>query len=510
MGIKLDCNVPLQVGYEDRARAKALGVKPFYDNGEFLYWYAPPNTELLPLIEWLDPETRDILFPQAVSKPSAPTVSVSNASPMTSGSHHGQAVSAMVEASVGATGVTLERLLTDVKGVISKAFGSLVWVRAEVVNISAFKPHAYLELSDYDNSGRDLAKARAMVWGKDIRIIKQFEEKTGVKLKGGVKILCQVKVEFSEKYGLSLKIVNIDEKFTLGDMEAKLMNIKNTLLNEGVFDKNKRLQEPMEFTRVAVVAPHDAAGLGDFMSQADVLVAFGVCQFDVFNAKFQGNKGHDIVAALQAIENKISAGTAYDAIVVIRGGGDKAGIYELNEYHIAKQICLASVPVIVGIGHERDTTILDDVSCIRCATPSLVIGFISTRIINNAKTARAHIDKLSSLASEKLQRARMNCERLESRMLAGSVQQLATSRRNVELRHYQVVSAARNKLVVAREQVNGLMLRAVTSDPSKIVSKGYAYVIKDDGKVVGNGQDIHSGESFSIHMRDGRFNAIKV
>lgn len=557
MGIYLNSDVPLLVSYKDRAVVKSLGALPMYENGSFMYWYAPPNLDLEPLIPWLSDHFREILFPNGTPKTAAPkpvekTPSVieqaitPNPAPVAS-------PSTKTSTDAERVGITLEKLLSGVKGVISNAFRERIWIRAEIVNISAAKPHAYLELSDYDSSGRDLAKARAMIWSRDLNIVRRFEEKTGISLKSGVKILCQVNVEFSEKFGLSLKIVNIDESFTLGDMEAKVQGIKNSLIKEGVYGLNRQLPEPVDYTRIAVIAPEEAAGLGDFMTQARLLMQHQLCDFVVFAAKFQGNKGVSIINAFASIERLIGKGEQFDAIVVIRGGGDKAGIYELNEHALVRAVCTSSLPVIVGVGHERDVTLLDEVCSIRCATPSLVISHIVSKICTNAQQARASINRLNALSTEALQRARLSCERLggqltalsserlqrarltcqrlesqlgalsmerlqraklicqklESRLGSEASQVLGLARRQVDSSHQQVISATQHKILVARELVSGLTLRVVTSNPSKIIDRGYAYVMNEEGAVVGDGQKIPAGTRFTVQMRDGQFNAIK-
>ena len=482
MSAIFDFDIPLNISASDKDLAISMGAAAAYQGDSFLYFYAPANKDITSLKKWIDKEMLDLLFP-AEKKPSEPA---------------------------GPVGVTLEKLLFDVKNVIKNAFPQTVWIRAEIVNISPFKPHSYLELSDYDGSGRDKAKARAMIWSRDAGVARQFERKTGISLKAGVKILCQVRVEFSEKYGLSLHIVNIDERFTLGDMEARLIGIRESLRKEGIYDLNSSKQYPPEYTSVAVISPYDAAGLGDFMSHADILSSFKLCKFDVFHAKFQGDKGTSIVDAFDLVNKKIKSGVEYDAIVLIRGGGDKSGIYELNELCIASKICISPIPVITGIGHERDSTILDEVCCVSCATPSMVINLISSKITNNAMTARADMEKINSLSMEKLSRARVLCENLEGKLKSESSKSIILSRKLIELQCQQVISSAKSRVAEAKEQVNSLIMRAITSDPSRVVSKGYAYILTDDGKVVGDGNNINPGDSFSIQMRDGRFKAVKV
>ncbi|MNR30218.1 exodeoxyribonuclease VII large subunit [compost metagenome] len=140
----------------------------------------------------------------------------------------------------------------------------------------------------------------------------------------------------------------------------------------------------------------------------------------------------------------------------------------------------------------------------------MVINLISSKITNNAMTARADMEKINSLSMEKLSRARVLCENLEGKIKSESSKSIILSRKLIELQCQQVISSAKSRVAEAKEQVNSLIMRAITSDPSRVVSKGYAYILTDDGKVVGDGNNINPGDSFSIQMRDGRFKAVKV
>src|SRR5690606_10875306 len=140
-------------------------------------------------------------------------------------------------------------------------------------------------------------------------------------------------------------------------------------------EMNRLLPPPREFTRVAVISPADAAGLGDFRSEADRLQSYGLCDFHYFHALFQGAGAEDsLVSTIAKLFEQQKSRPLYDALVIIRGGGDKAGIYDVNKVRIARCVCRFPIPVLVGIGHERDTTILDEVANSRFATPSLAIS----------------------------------------------------------------------------------------------------------------------------------------
>ncbi|MBE9562447.1 MAG: exodeoxyribonuclease VII large subunit, partial [Proteobacteria bacterium] len=180
----------------------------------------------------------------------------------------------------------LNELLLQVQQTISEQHSDRYWVRAEVVNLT-HHVHVYLELSEHDQDGNEMAKVRAILWNhRAEKLLEHFFTVTGMVFKAGIKVLLQVQVTFHTRYGLSLDILNIDPNFTLGDIEAKLNRIRKQLQTEGIYTANKELAHVNEFCKVAVIAPRQAAGLGDFKSQADQLM--NLCEFCYYSASFQG------------------------------------------------------------------------------------------------------------------------------------------------------------------------------------------------------------------------------
>jgi len=479
--IILDFDLLLKVDFNDKERAKKLGVKPFVTDGVFKCWYAPKGKDVSVFKEWWPDEFRKSRGEQSDVLPKNTE-----------------------------TGISLKELMGQIKGTIEKNHSSAIWIRAEVVNLSGFKPHVYMELTDYDVNGSEQAKARGMIWGSQVNILNKFESETGMPLKSGVKILFKAYVDFSEKFGFGLRIVEIDSNFTLGDMEAKLISIRKKLKDDGVYDLNKKLTQPRDFMNIAVIAPEEAAGLGDFMSKADKLSEFGLCKFENFSAKFQGQYTKESISkTLDNISMLLNMGRSFDAIVFIRGGGDKAGLYSLNEYDIAKRICEMPIPVIVGIGHERDNTILDEVACIRCATPSLVVSLINDTIISNAKQAREDFIRIKKMASDAIHRAKLSCEKIDAQIKSAASNQLHQSRLRVEKQFNLINENAKFSLSVARNKIKQLMTEALYADPIKIINKGYALIRNENGKVEGNSLSIDTGETITVQMRDGCFFAKK-
>lgn len=285
-------------------------------------------------------------------------------------------------------GITLSELLVSVKQSIKNAFPDPVWVRLEVSSMSVRSGYTILEIVDRNDDGDELAKAKAIIWEKNRALIRdKFQNTTGSPLSPGIKILALAQVGFSGQYGLDLVIKDIDPSFTLGDMAARLQRIRITLNQSGEATLNQSLPMPIDFFNVAVISPPDAAGLGDFRALADRLQSTGLCAFSYFHATFQGPSSRESMKEAFVEAHKASEKECFDVLVVIRGGGATNDLNWLNELIIARMVCRFRIPVFVGIGHERDATILDEFANRSFGTPSKVIAHIKEAIVTRAVKA---------------------------------------------------------------------------------------------------------------------------
>ena len=248
---------------------------------------------------------------------------------------------------------------------------------------------------------------KGIIWKtRSQSITAKFEEATGEGLKTDIKILCLAKVRFDSLYGLDLIIEDVDPSYTLSDLAAKLARIREKLLATGLYDRNKQLPAPVEFVRVVVISPETSAGLGDFRREADLLQNAGLCDFHHFSATFHGVETSSSIqtAVFQALT--VHKQRAYDALVLIRGGGSVTDLAWLNDLDLAKLICQSPVPIFTGIGHERDNTILDEIAHTRFDTPSKVALHISTTIKDNALAAIQAWDRINALVGHIISRER--------------------------------------------------------------------------------------------------------
>jgi exodeoxyribonuclease VII large subunit len=377
--------VDLKVPFAEKDQAKVQGAR--WDQANQT-WYAPPGTDLKNLERWLPkgirPAALDPVFP------------------LLNGTDRG---------------VALSDLLDRVKGVIDDGFPSAEWVRAEISELRGKNGHLYLTLTERNERGDILAQIKGVIWrNRAESIAAKFEQATGAGLSADIKILCQARLRFDPLYGLDLIIEDVDPSYTLGDLAAKLARVRESLQQSGLYDRNRRLPTPLEFTRVAVLSPETSAGLGDFRREADRLQSAQLCEFHLFAATFQGV---DAPASIQsAILQALTAHqhTPFDALVVIRGGGSVTDLAWLNDLELAKLLCHSPIPIFTGIGHERDSTILDEIAHTRFDTPSKVALHIRTTIQDNALDALEAWERIHVLVGRIVHRERALVETQHDRL----------------------------------------------------------------------------------------------
>ncbi len=442
--------------------------------------------------------------------------------------------------------ISLSQLLGMVKEAVGLLFEDGLWMTAELLRISG-SHHLSLELVEYDDNRKEVAKTSGKIWGSNASIVKKFKKSTGQDLGPGMKILMRARPMYHEIYGMSLHIQDIDPNYTLGDMEARLNQIRSDLKEKGWWGLNKSLVSPKDFSRLAVISPADAAGLGDFKVEANKLESAGVCIFEYFPALFQGDRSADQIVDQMVKVLEIHNEKPFDALILIRGGGDKAGLYHLNNRRLAASICKIPLPVMVGIGHERDKVILDEVSNMTFSTPSLLISHIRNTIVDNAQLAWNNYQKLTYLAQQAVDKALNECDQMLSLLETGSLRQIDQAVSNLEgfktkLNHnsetiiqkadiklgstYQnfekkslnsldsfsdelilhrdrLVRQAETSLLTAEQSIEKNVGMVMSSNPISILGKGYSYVKKED-IFIKNANQLKSGDSIMITLQSGQ------
>jgi exodeoxyribonuclease VII large subunit len=354
-------------------------------------------------------------------------------------------------------GISLTELLSRVNEVVARAFPKAEWVRLEISNIHSRNGYMLLDVVDRDASGKELSKSKAAIWRREAeKIGEKFFKVTGSHLADGMKVLVLAQAQFNGQYGLSLNITDIDPSFTLGDMEARLKRIREKLEADGDADKNRNLAAPIDFSNVAVISPDGAAGLGDFQAEANRLANAGLCVFTYFPAIFQGEKAKESLKDAFVKAHTIHEMDPFDALVVIRGGGAAADLHWLNEYLVAKMVCRFRAPVFTGIGHERDSTILDEYAHRSFGTPSKVIAHIKEAIATRANKALEDWTAICQTVHARLSTAQARIEKHHGDIAAGAASQLDRAGFAAETRFDEVQNNALSALGLAAEKVGAL------------------------------------------------------
>ena len=409
----LMANTYLIVDFKEKDAAKALGAR--WDGAQ-RQWYVPEGRELAPFARWL---------------------------PSNSGATAQAPARQLATASVGGTelsvpgkkGVSLSSLLAGVSQAVAQAYRAGVWVLVEVVELRSNGGHVFMGVSERDSGGSVLAKTSAVIWQSTANtILPEFERATGAQLAPGIKLLVRARPVFKPLHGFSIEIDGIDSEYTLGDLEARKREIRERLQAEGVFAANKKLAAPWDFNEVLVVAPAGGAGLGDFQAEANRLEQFGVCHFVYSYSRFQGEgAAKEICDALQLAVTQwpVQNGGRLDAVVIIRGGGAVNDLAWLNDYDLARYICDLPVPVLTGIGHERDSTVLDEVANTKYDTPSKVIAGIEQTVAKRASEAKAFYEQIHNRTARVVQSVKAKAAALDTSVRSEAMRHILQGKRAV-------------------------------------------------------------------------------
>lgn len=397
------------------------------------------------------------------------------------------------------------------------------WIAAELSEVRpASGGHCYLEFVEKDAfSGALAAKARGTIWRHCYTAIAaRFEQATGRRFAAGLKILAQVEINFHELYGYSLNVVDIDPSYTLGDVARRRQEILAQLEADGVRDLNKELRLPRPVRRVAVVSSATAAGYGDFCHQ---LSQSGfVFTTRLFGAVMQGERvERSIIDALNAIAAESGR---WDAVAIIRGGGAVSDLNGFDSYELAANVAQFPLPVLTGIGHERDETVIDSVAFMRLKTPTAVAAYL----IESRQAEERLVDRLAERLDAALRlrlereqtalyrlaarlgvattqygsRQRQRLARVEAEVRMRALRRLMDERRRLDARPQRLEQAVGARLTREhhRLELAGRTLRL--AGPERILRLGFSITLVN-GRVVRSVADIRPGERLVTRLADG-------
>ena len=403
------------------------------------------------------------------------------------------------------------------------------WVQAELSDVrSNYSGHCYLEFVQKDTRSNALiAKARGIIWSNVYtRLRPYFERETGQAFVSGIKVLVKVTVDFHEQYGYSLTVVDIDPTYTLGDMARRRKEILLRLQQEGVLTLNKELEMPVPAQRIAVISSATAAGYGDFCNQL-LHNEFGFVFYPkLFPAIMQGEKVESsIISALEQIYRQVSL---WDAVVIIRGGGATSDLSGFDTYDLAANCAQFPLPIITGIGHERDDTVLDMVSHTRVKTPTAAAEYLIANLRTTAEALESYAAVLSTVIPERLAREKERLDRWVSRIPAqvqirlqreGFRQERVCGRMKTAWQNRLVkeefrlqllprLSVALNSRIQKENHRMELLEQQVkAASPERLLKKGYSITLKN-GKAVTDVSQLEPGDEVETRIAKGSFISI--
>lgn len=400
--------------------------------------------------------------------------------------------------------LSLYELNALVRGVLEDTMDEDYWVCGELAEGRVgYGGHFYGELVQKDDSGRNLvARARINIWARTYNLLAlRFRHETGQELRAGMQVLMRVRVSFHEQYGYALNVQDIDSAYTLGDMARKRQEILHQLEEDGILHDNQTLSLPLMTQRIAVVSSATAAGYGDFCNQLQNN-EYGL-RFEVtlFPAVMQGSHVEESVIA--ALDSIVDAGDdAFDVVVIIRGGGATSDLSDFDSYPLAACIAQYPLPVITGIGHERDETVLDFVAHTHLKTPTAVAAFLIDHQAQQLVRLQDIEDRLPKLIIDRLQLEKHRLELLEQALPARIATRMQREHHRVEMLAAGLPIKAQMVLERQRHQLEMLEVRLKSLDPELLLKRGYSITLCG-GKIVRSVNDICADEVLTTKLEDG-------
>ena len=330
------------------------------------------------------------------------------------------------------------------------------WVIAELSDVSERGGHCYMELVEKDDRGVTIARLRGTIWANNFayKIKPKFEQITGQKFKSGLKVMLFGSASFHEQYGLSFNITDVDPSFTIGDMERIRREIIETLTREGVVNCNKMLQMPRVPQRIAIISAKGAAGYGDFMNQLQSNPVGFKFYTHLFEATMQGETtSNSVIKALNDIEMTIDL---WDCVVIIRGGGATSDLNGFDNLELARRVAMFALPVVVGIGHERDRTVLDDIANVRVKTPTAAAEWLIMCAQQTLDQALALANQVARYVKDRTSGASKQLSHIEGTIPIIAKQQIIKSKSNLAAIASALPYMTKNRILSANRTIDAI------------------------------------------------------
>jgi exodeoxyribonuclease VII large subunit len=450
------------------------------------------------------------------------------------------------------TGITLSELNLQIRETIENRFDEEIWLIAEISELNVnYKGHCYVDFIERDELTKKIvARQRATIWAFQYRLISgYFETSTGQELAHGMKVLVKVRINFHVLYGFSLNVVDIDPTYTLGEQARHREEIIQRLEEEGVFDMNRELSIVAVPQRLAIISSETAAGFGDFVNHLELNEYGYFFQWELFAASMQGDQTS--ASVVDALTRVFEREHDFDAVLIIRGGGAKAELAAFDDYEIAFMITQSPLPVLTGIGHERDESVTDMVAWQAFKTPTAVANFIIDqfaefetsiddlgrtlvrKVLHLIDNEKAHLNELNlsmqSSSQMQLKEALHKLQKYAGKLQYGALDyinqleeklhDLNRKSRHLLSHHFvekeMILSKFESKIAfgvkrIYTEKYHQLAIlseKALQNDPQKLLQSGYGYVTKE-GRRITSINEIQKDDAIRIAFTDGTANAI--
>jgi exodeoxyribonuclease VII large subunit len=449
--------------------------------------------------------------------------------------------------------VSLRTLNRIISGVIRQQFGfQRYWVQAEITSFKINRGHCYLQLIEKEELTDNIcAEAKGIIWANQAgSVLAKFERETGIALRDQLQVLCMVEVNFHERFGMSLIIHEIDAAFTLGKLEQARRKTIQQLKAEGVYDLNKQLQIPEVIQRIAVISSADAKGFEDFVERLhnhDRGFRFDV---KLFAALVQGNQAPgEIISCLLQIQKE----EAYDAVIIVRGGGSITDLECFNDYALAREVALCTLPVITGIGHSTNRSICDEVAAVDCITPTDVayfllnkmevfedecnhlaegiIAYTNSILATEESSLNEMIFSLKESARRLKQEADTDLQQLSFQlresittltsagkewlmavqMRAGHAVSTSSHHARYELENYlqRIINSTQQTIRISDTDLLNTENKVRLTDPEVILRRGYSYTLVN-GKSLTKKEEVVAGDELTTVVSNGRIKSIAI
>lgn len=424
------------------------------------------------------------------------------------------------------TPLSLLELNSLVSAVVDISLPDEYWVEAELSEAREVRGHCYMELVEKDEfSNTPTARASAKCWASRWSLLRpKFERITGQRLHAGMKVMLRVRAQFHAAYGFSWIVSDINPEYTMGDLARRRQEIVRQLKAEGVFDLQKELRLPLFAQRIAVISSEGAAGYGDFSRQLHDNQGGYIYKVELFAAVMQGEAvEQSVIAALGRIYERVDD---FDAVVVIRGGGATSDMSGFDTLALAENVANFPLPVITGIGHERDECVLDMVAFARMKTPTAAAQFL----IDNLQRTALRLDHLADRIADRVQR-RMDVERvrlvslseripmlfslvktkewgradrLMQRITTAANRQLVTAETYVNTLQHSIEMSVRRKIDNEHHRLELLAQRVEAENPDRLLRRGYS-ITTYNGKAVRDAAQLPKGAQVETRVERGTF-----